>query len=59
MQLAIGQLEKIEMCDNFIEEGNKPDYFKSVKQEALENYAQAMTDLMEMIIKETNIEIAA
>ena len=47
LQLALSYATTIEKCDEGIEQGMHVNYFKSVRAEAIEKYADAVADIIE------------
>jgi hypothetical protein len=54
LELATKWLDIIEICEKNIEAGNNVRYFRSVKQEAAERYAEAEAMIVQPTIIEAN-----
>ncbi len=50
--LAINYLDIIDICEKYIAAGNNVRYFRSVKEEAIERYAEAEAMIAQPAVKE-------
>ena len=43
LKLILGYIDMIQVCDGHIISGHDPEYFKAVKQDAIEQYSNEMS----------------
>lgn len=51
LRVALGYAESIETCDNYIADGIRPEYFKAVREEAIEKYIDALGQIVEQSVE--------
>lgn len=56
IKLALNWLEIIEDCEWHINHGFKPDYYTGVRQEAIDNYIEAMSNIVQSAIEIESIQ---
>ena len=59
MKRAIAWIEIIQTCDQKIEDKNHPEYFKTVRSEAVIKYAEAMVEVVEGAFINAKMAIAS
>lgn len=57
MKEIIGFIDRIEECEDYMRSGYKEDFYRSVRTEARELYAQAMRELFENACELSKVEL--